>query len=97
MTGEVLLEQLRLMFPATFVRGERLGASLEGDAIEAGLGDREGGASFDLLQLEHDESGGLLRVVDARLDRERVPAKGEDAVGLDAVDRDSNALPLWGS
>jgi hypothetical protein len=49
-----------------------------------------------LFQLEGDQGHRLLRIVDVALDRERVPAKGEAAQGLDVVDDDLEPRPTIG-
>src|SRR5207237_10118081 len=85
---KILLDQRHLYRPSTLVRRERLGAPLERDAIEARFGDGEQRAVRDFLEREGDERRRFGRVVDAPLDRERMPPEREDPLGLDPVDRD---------
>src|SRR5580658_10800181 len=68
---QVFLDELRLGGPALVVHGKRLGAARDGDAIEAGLGDREQGAVRLLLEFEDDKRRRLAGVVRSRVDGER--------------------------
>src|SRR5262249_21951340 len=86
--GKILLDERHLLRPATLVRRERLGAPLERDAVEAGFGDGQQDAARLVLQCELDQRRRLPRVVDAGLDGEWMPAKREESLRLDAIDRD---------
>src|SRR5205085_7012731 len=65
---------------------ESRGATLEGDIVKAGLGDGEHGPAGRIVELEHDESGRLCRIVAPFLDRERMPAKRNPLLRLDRLD-----------
>src|SRR5262249_24231834 len=93
---EVLRDELGTSRPAAVVPGEGLRAALERDLIEARFGDAQLRAAFDLAELELDQGHGLLRIVDAGLDRGRMPAEREQPHRLDAVDDEFEHDPLVG-
>jgi hypothetical protein len=74
--------------PASFVGGEGFGATGKRNAIEAGLGYGEQDAGGTFLELEDNESGGLRGIIDPGLDGIGMPAEGEQALLLHAVDCD---------
>src|SRR5205807_329211 len=82
----VFLDQLHLLGPPALVRREGLGAASRREAVEPALGQGELRSARHFLERELDQRHRLFRVVEVRLDRERVPAEGEDPLRLDAID-----------
>src|SRR5258708_37515781 len=91
--GKVLLDERHDDRPAGLVGGERLGAALQRNAIEAGLGHGQLRAAGNVLDLEDDERRRLGGVVDALLDGEWMPSEREQPFGLDAIDGDIERDP----
>src|SRR5687768_1385171 len=83
-------ELLRLARPASLIHPECFRSARRRQLVEAGLDDRDDRAARRLLQLELDERHRLGAVVDRGIDRARVPAVREVALGLDLVDHDLN-------
>src|SRR5690606_30928359 len=77
-----------LAVPPRLVHPERLGPTRARQPVEARLGNRDGGPAGGLLQPELHQGGRLSRVVHLRVDRIRVPAIGEVALGFDPLDQD---------
>src|SRR5690606_13065576 len=77
-----------LAVPPRLVHPERLGPARARQPVEARLGNRDGGPAGGLLQPELHQGGRLSRVVHLRVDRIRVPAIGEVALGFDPLDQD---------
>src|SRR2546425_7996869 len=75
-----------LLSPSRVVHPERLGTPCCRNVIEARLDHCELGAFRDLLELEFDERGGLLRVVRSGFDRVWMPAVREPALGIHPLD-----------
>src|SRR4051794_20296602 len=75
---DMLLDVLELTGPAAFVHAERFVAPVRRQLVEARLGDGEQRAFLRLVEPELDERHRLLRVVDLRIDRVRMPAVGEE-------------------
>src|SRR5215472_1948527 len=70
---QILLDQFHLMGPAAFVGGERLGAPLDRNSIEARLGYGQHRPRRNFLQLKHHQRARFLGVIDARIDGVRMP------------------------
>src|ERR1700674_2345704 len=85
--GDMPLDVLELLGPALVVHAEGLGAARGRYLVEARLGHGELRAAGDLLETELHESRRLARIVHAGLDRVRMPAVGEQALGIDPFDR----------
>src|SRR5436309_2506587 len=83
---EVLLDQLHYHAPTVLVCLERLCPARERDLIEAGLGDGKHDPARHLLQSKDDERRRLDRIVDAALNRERMPPEGEQPLGFHLLD-----------
>src|SRR6266508_1005138 len=86
--GDIAFDRLHLKPPAFSVHPVRVRAARDGDPIEAGLHDGEHRAAGDLFELEDHPRGGFGRIVDTRLHRGRVPAPGEQPLGLHPLDGD---------
>ena len=71
--------------PPSFMR-IRLGTAGRRNAIEPGLHDGEHSFLAGRFQAELHERRRLARVVDLRIDRERMPSVGKVVLGLDADD-----------
>src|SRR3546814_9567052 len=71
------LDVLHLLGPTAVVHAEGLVAAVRGDAVEARLGHRQQGAVAARLETELDQGRRLVGVVDARLDRVRMPGERE--------------------
>src|SRR5437870_10450588 len=82
---KVLLDERHHDRPALLVRRERLRAAFQRDAIEARFADGQHDAAGDLLEDELDQGGRLGRIVHTALDRERMPAEGEQPLRFDAI------------
>src|SRR5215469_8925554 len=93
---DVLLKQLDCHAPTLLVIGERLRPASQGDLIEAGLGDGQHDAISHLLQREYDKRRGLGGVVDAAVNRVRMPAQGEQPLRLHLFDGDLELQPFVG-
>src|SRR5262245_5622040 len=86
--GDMPSDGLHLPSPTLVVHAVGLRAASRRDPVEAGLHHLEERAVRDLLEFEDHQRRGLLRVVDARLDGVGMPAPGEEALGLHALDGD---------
>src|SRR5205823_4048935 len=84
---DIARDVLGLLGPPLLVHAERLTAARERNAVEPRLDDGELGRAVLLFQAEFDERRGLGRIVDLRINRVRVPAKGEVALGVDPLDQ----------
>src|SRR4051812_23652711 len=83
---DILADVLDLRRPPAAVHLERLRAAPLGDLVESGLDDGELRAIRGILEVELDERGGLLRIVDVGIHCARVPAIREEALRLDGDD-----------
>src|SRR6266446_10657410 len=85
---DILLARLHLKGPALPVHSICLGPARQRDLIEPGLYHGEHGAAGSVRELKDHEGGGLDRIVDAGLHGVRVPAPGEQPLGLHPLDGD---------
>src|SRR6266851_1730542 len=83
---KVLLEHLHYHGPTLFVCRESLRPARERDSIEAGLGDGQHDAVRHFLQSKDDECRWLDGIVDAELNSERMPPKGEQPLRFHLLD-----------
>src|SRR5260370_34435757 len=79
---------------SALVGGKRFGPPLDGNLVETRLDDGQLRAVRGRIELEHNECGGLLRIIDARIHRVRMPSKGEQSHRLDAINRELETNPF---
>src|SRR5947209_9888324 len=94
LASDMALDVLQLLGPSLAVHAERLGATFGRNAIEAGFDYGEQRALRHLFEPELDERRGLLRVVDLRVDRSRVPTEREELLGVHPLDGDGEPQVL---
>src|SRR5580698_5151814 len=66
--GDMALDILHLLCPATVISEESFRAATAGDFIEAGFRDEKQGAGSGRLQREFDEGRRLSGIIDFRID-----------------------------
>src|SRR5215813_4504094 len=84
--GDMALDITHLLGPAAFVHAECFGTATARQAFEAGFDDGQPRPTRYVIQAKFHQGRRLCRVVHRRADGVRMPAIGEQPLGLDALD-----------